>query len=91
MGKSRFEYGELKFLAANIRKEQSRRLVSEHRAGHAPLVAWRWVSVGERSSVPIPATISSDSFEATLSRPWRKEAQRYSAAARLPADAKSFR
>ena len=33
---SSFEYGELKFLVANIRKEQSRRLVSEHRAGHAP-------------------------------------------------------
>ena len=33
---SSFEYAELQFLAANIRKEKSCRLVSEHRAGHAP-------------------------------------------------------
>ena len=33
---SSFEYAELQFLAAYIRKEQSCRLVSEHRAGYAP-------------------------------------------------------
>ena len=33
---SSFEYVELKFLVANIRKEQSRCLANEHRAGHVP-------------------------------------------------------